>query len=81
MHLLDDNCLPFRQLRYLEELRNEAASSTGDLTLDIRDLAELRLLDPDQKEVVTSIAHDIRQAIAIIDAFLDLISEIVGFWK
>jgi hypothetical protein len=76
MHLVNDNDFRFSQvsLRYLEELRNEAAGCAHELSLDLRDLAELRLQDPDQQEAVTCIAHDIERAIDIQDAIVEEIT-------
>jgi hypothetical protein len=75
MHLLHDNCVSFSQLRGLEQLRADANDCARDLTLSLRDLAELRLRNLDQKEMVNCIAGDIRQAIAIHDAIVALITE------
>jgi hypothetical protein len=76
MHSVNDNDFRFSQvsLRYLEELRNEAAGCAHELSLDLRDLAELRLLDPDQAEVVSAIAHRLERAIDVQDAIVEEIT-------
>jgi hypothetical protein len=76
MHAINDNSVRFGQAgqRRLEELRDEVASCAHELSLDLRDLAELRLLNPYQVEVVSAIARDIERAIDLQDAVVEEIT-------
>ena len=68
---------PF-QVRYIEELRNDANDCAWSLADAVRDLRTLKLADPDQADTVIDVVGDLRRGAALLDEAAELLSDMLS---